>query len=54
MITLRQRQDFTHEEISDLDKKVALWSSDWISLTGREGMTKYIHMIYSGHLVEYF
>jgi predicted nucleic acid-binding Zn-ribbon protein len=53
MITLRQRQDFTHEEISDLDKKITLWSSAWISLTGREGMTNYIHMICSGHLVEY-
>jgi hypothetical protein len=53
MITLRQRQDFTHEEISDLDKKVTIWSSAWISLTGREGMTNYIHMICSGHLVEY-
>jgi hypothetical protein len=53
MITLRQRQYFTHDEISDLDKKVTLWSSAWISLTGRECMTNYIHMICIGHLVEY-
>jgi hypothetical protein len=52
MTTLRQIQDFTPAEISDLDKKVTLWSSAWISLTVREGMTNYMHMICSGHLVE--
>jgi hypothetical protein len=33
MITLHRRQDFTHKEISDLDKKVTIWSSAGISLT---------------------
>jgi hypothetical protein len=53
MITLRQRQDFTSKKNSDLDKKVTLWSSAWISLTGREGVKNYIHMLGSGHLVEH-
>jgi hypothetical protein len=53
MITLHQRQDFKPEKISDLDKKVKLWSSVWISLIGWEGMKKYIDVICSGQLVEY-
>jgi hypothetical protein len=52
-IMMRERQDFTSEKNSYVDKKVTLWSFAWISLTGREGVTNYKHIIGSGHLVEH-
>jgi hypothetical protein len=51
--TLRQRPDFTDAEILDLERKIAFWDDRWIELTGREGMTNYIHLITSGHLIFY-
>jgi hypothetical protein len=53
MTTFRQHADFSEVEINALEAQINKWSVDWIKLAGREGMTNYLHMICSGHMIAY-
>jgi hypothetical protein len=53
MTTFRQHADFSEVEINALEARINKWSVDWIKLAGREGMTNYLHMICSGHMIAY-
>ena len=53
MEKIRQRRDFTDEEIVSLQKDIDVWYADWVSVTGREGITNYVHMLGAGHLAYY-
>jgi hypothetical protein len=53
LTTLRQREDFTDEQIIIIGLCLDEWTVDWISLVGREGMTNYTHFMTSGHIVYY-
>ena len=53
MDKLRQKIDFTHTEVVELQKMIDDWYNTWINITGREGMTNYIHMLGAGHVTYY-
>ena len=53
MTKLRKRSDMSVPEINTLQKEIDVWYENWISLTGREGMTNYIHMLGAGHVAYY-
>ena len=40
-------------DIVDLQNNIDNWYRLWISLTGIEGMTNYIHLLGSGHITYY-
>jgi hypothetical protein len=44
---------FTDEDIRECQDKIDLWFHDWVSLTGLDGMTNYVHLMSSGHITEY-
>ena len=50
---LRKRSSFSDVEIVNLQKNIDNWYRVWISLTGIEGMTNYIHLLGSGHITYY-
>jgi hypothetical protein len=50
---LRQKNDFTEEDILEIQGDVDDWFQDWVSLHGADGMTNYIHLLASGHVSEY-
>jgi hypothetical protein len=52
LTTLRQREDFTDEQIVIIGLRLDEWTVDWISLVGREGMTNYTHFM-TCHIVYY-
>ena len=47
------RKPFTDDMIYDLQSKIDVYYVKWIKLTGRNGMTNYIHFMGSGHVVYY-
>jgi hypothetical protein len=49
----RQKEDFTDEQIDELDKLCDDFFEAWLLLHGRNGLTNYIHLIGSGHLCYY-
>jgi hypothetical protein len=51
MATFQQHAEFSEVEINALDSRINKWSADWIKLAGREGMTNYLHIICSGHMI---
>ena len=53
MQKLRQKNDFTEEDILEFQGDVDDWFQDWVSLHGADGMTNYIHLLASGHVSEY-
>ena len=53
MEKIRQRRKFTDEEIVSLQKDIDEWYADWVSVTGREGIINYVHMLGAGHLAYY-
>ena len=53
MKKLRKRSNLTVLEINTLQQNIDVWYENWINLTGREGMTNYIHMLGAGH-VQYY
>ena len=50
MEKIRQRHNFTDVEIVNLQKSIDDWYVDYVSVTGREGTTNYVHMLGAGHL----
>jgi hypothetical protein len=53
MQLLRRKEDFTNEDIAECQNKIDFWFQDWVSLTGLDGMTNYVHLMSSGHIAEY-
>ncbi len=53
MVILRQRSEFSDEQIRQFQTHIDLWFQVWIQLHGLEGCTNYTHMLSSGHLAEY-
>ena len=50
---LRQKKEFTDEEIKHFQQLIDSWFQVWIELHGLSGCTNYTHMLSSGHLAEY-
>jgi hypothetical protein len=53
MELLRQRREFTDEEIKQYQYHIDNWFQVWIQLHGLHGCTNYMHVLSSGHLAEY-
>jgi hypothetical protein len=53
VVIARQKEDFQDEDIIQFQKSVDEWFSDYVFLTGKNGMTNYIHLLCTGHLAEY-
>ena len=53
MAKLRQRDDFKDGEIIQLRKNIDVCYASWFSITCREGITNYIHMLGADHMAYY-
>jgi hypothetical protein len=53
MLMLRQKADFTDQDIWSYQKVADKFYASWMNLTGTEGLTNYIHMMGAGHLMDY-
>lgn len=50
MEMLRQREDFTDEEIDEMHKLTSSFMRKWVDMMGARNITNCIHMVGSGHL----
>ena len=53
MVLLRKRDDFANPMIVSYQNHANLFFQVWIRLWQKEGITNYIHMIGSGHILDY-
>ena len=53
MTILRRRHRLSSSEMWDFQRKSDFFFRDWLQLHGAEGMTNYVHMMGSGHVLEY-
>jgi hypothetical protein len=53
MVMVRQREDFSDEDIEEFSDLCDIFYDAWIELHQREGITNYIHLIGSGHVTYY-
>jgi RecA/RadA recombinase len=53
IVMVRQREDFTEDDIQEFSELCDDFYDAWIKLHDREGITNYIHMIGSGHVSYY-
>jgi hypothetical protein len=53
LVLLKQREDFTDEEIETFQDKCDEFYDGWIDLLGKDGVTNYFHMFGAGHLAYY-
>jgi hypothetical protein len=51
--TLSQREDFTDQEIDELQVEIDSFSAKWVELTGRDVNSNYTHMMITGHIIYY-
>jgi hypothetical protein len=51
--TLSQREDFTDQEIDELQVEIDSFSVKWVELTGRDGISNCIHLMITGHIIHY-
>jgi hypothetical protein len=49
----RRREDFDEGAIEDFQTLADDWFEKWIRLTGRDGLSNYVHIVASGHLSFY-
>jgi hypothetical protein len=49
----RRREDFTEDDIEEFQTLANDWFEKWVKLTGRDGLTNYVHMVGAGHLSFY-
>ena len=52
-IMQKKGTNYTHEELSSYQNHADIFFQLWVQLHGRDGVTNYIHMIGSGHVLEY-
>jgi hypothetical protein len=50
---LRQKTEFTNEEIVECQVAIDEWYQVWWRLEGRDGITNYVHLLSSGHIADY-
>lgn len=50
---LRQKEDFTDDDIEAFQKAIDEWFQDYVAVHGLDGLTNYIHMLVTGHVAEY-
>jgi hypothetical protein len=48
-----RREEFDEGAIEDFQTLADNWLDKWIKLVGRDGLSNYVHIIGSGHLVFY-
>ena len=53
MESVRQRTDFTDNDIIKLQRKIDIFYDSWYDLCGKDGLTNYIHLLGSGHVMYY-
>lgn len=53
MKSLQRKEDFTEVQVDDLQCLADDFFSNWLDLTGYDGITNYMHMIGAGHLRYY-
>jgi hypothetical protein len=53
MVMVRQREDFSDEDIEEFSDLCNDFYENWTELHQREGITNYIHLIGSGHVTYY-
>ncbi len=53
MVLLRKRHDFTNTEAAKYQIHADAFFQAWVQLLQKEGISKYIHMLGSGHIVVY-
>jgi hypothetical protein len=53
IVMVRQREDFSDEDIEEFSELCDEFYQAWIDLHEREGITNYIHLIGSGHVTYY-
>jgi hypothetical protein len=51
--TLSQRQDFSDQEIDEIQVEIDSFSVKWVELTGSDRISNYIHMMITGHIIYY-
>jgi hypothetical protein len=54
LLKLKQKEDFTDNQICCLQDEIDVKSEDWIALCGREGMTNYSHILTGTHIICFF
>ena len=50
---LRHRVDFTDDDSIGLQRKIDIFYDLWFKLCGKDGVTKYIHLLGAGHVMYY-
>jgi hypothetical protein len=53
MKKLRQKTDFTDDDISEFQNEFDSFYQDWVGMYGYRGVTNYIHIMSSGHMSDY-
>jgi hypothetical protein len=53
MIKMRQKTDFTDDDISEFQEQFDLFHQDWVGMYGIKALTNYIHLLSSGHMSDY-
>ena len=53
MEKVRQKEVFLDDDMIILQKQIDEWYADWVSVTGKEGMTNYIHVLSIVHVMYY-
>ena len=51
--SVRKRSDFSDDEIVALQRNIDLFYEAWYELCGKDGLTNYIHLLGSGHVMYY-
>jgi hypothetical protein len=52
-VTLRTRHDMSNVEIESFQNEFDHFFQIWVGMYGDEGVTNYLHMLASGHIMEY-
>ena len=53
IVALIKRSDFSDDEIVALQRNIDLFHEAWYELCGKDGLTNYIHLLGSGHVMYY-
>jgi hypothetical protein len=53
VMSFRYREDFDEEAIEAFQTLTDDWFATWVKLVGRDGLTKYTHLVALGHLAFY-
>jgi len=51
MMMLEKREDFTDDDLEEIEAEIARFAEEWIRCTGNAGLTTYFHYLISGHVM---